>query len=400
MKPFVADPDFTLYVGDVAEVLAQLPADSIDCVVTSPPYWGLRDYGVEGQLGLEATPQAFVEQMVAVFEHVRRVLAPHGSLWLNIGDSYNSTRSGGVGNNSTLTNPERQRKLAAEVAPHRPASRTSYGTIKPKDLVGIPWRLALALQDAGWWLRAEVIWNKANPMPESVEDRPSRSHEQVFLFTKSPRYFYDFVAVREAVTGTANPRGHGINPKAEAVPDRSSGIRANAHWSSRFNETTARRNLRTVWKIASQPYDGAHFAVFPPDLVEPCILAGTSARGVCTTCGAPWEPVNEKRSLERHELPHDHPEYRPHRYVGKHDEQNGGGQRYLDVVTVDWIPGCECGTPPEPCVVLDPFMGSGTTALVARTLGRRSIGVELNPEYARLTAARLSQLSLLAEAVA
>lgn len=182
--------------------------------------------------------------------------------------------------------------------------------------------------------------------------------------------------------------------------DASSGVKQNADWSAAHAHLTARRNLRSVWRITSQPYTGAHFAVFPPSLVEPCILASTSSHGCCGACGTPWQPINEKRSLARHELPPDHPDHRPVRYLGKHDAVNGGGQRYLDVVTVDWRPGCQCRTATVPCVVLDPFMGSGTTALVARKHGRHAIGIELSPASARLAADRLSQQSLLAEASA
>jgi DNA methylase len=365
----------------------------------------LRDYGVEGQLGLEATPDEYVDAMVAVFEQVRRVLRSDGTLWLNIGDSYAAkSRGSDAGwDKSRLTNPGRvQKAQAASLRKTGERHRGQWAGVKEKELIGIPWRLAFALSDAGWYRRAEIIWDKQNPMPEAVEDRPTRAHEQVFLFSKSLRYFYDFVAVREAVTGNAYGRGDGLNPKALANPDRKAGVKQNASASAAaaIAGLTARRNLRTIWRIASQPYTGAHFAVFPPDLVEPCVLAGTSAYGCCSACGAPWWAVHEKRSLGRHELPHDHPEYRPTRYVGKHAEVNGGGQRYLDVVTVDWKAGCDCGADVMPCVVLDPFMGSGTTALVARAHGRRSIGVELSPEYARLAADRLSQLSLLAEASA
>lgn len=399
MKPFVSDPDFTLYVGDVRDVLRELPEESVHCVVTSPPYWALRDYGVDGQLGLEETPEAFVDAMVGVFREVRRVLRVDGSLWLNIGDSYASKRGGDPysGFNSRWHGYPQGRGKQAQVEgafPHH-LDRRAPG-LKHKDLVGIPWMLAFALRADGWWLRAENIWEKANPMPESVTDRPTKAHEQVFLFTKSESYFYDYVAVREAVSGTANARGAGVNPKSTEHLDASAGVKQNADWSAAHSQLTARRNLRSVWKIASRPFAGAHFAVFPPDLVEPCILAGTSARGCCSECGAPWLPVNEKLTLARHELPRDHPEYRPHRYVGKHEDTNGGGQRYLDVVTVDWRAGCECAASVVPCVVLDPFMGSGTTAWRARELGRRSIGIELNPDYAELAADRLAQQSLLA----
>lgn len=412
IAPFVADPDFTLYIGDALDVLRELPDESVHCVVTSPPYWGLRDYGVDGQLGLEPSPDEYVARMVAVFREVRRVLRADGTCWLNLGDSY----AGSWGAQSR-ENPGEQgasnlgggsmlsvRQIAAHPKTTLTGSLKNIPGLKPKDLVGIPWRLAFALQDDGWWLRSEVIWDKANPMPESVEDRPSRSHEQVFLLTKSARYFYDFVAVREvagAPTGgrqRAALRGESDRvgtAKAALSDHRDITVGRGGVWQGRRGYQPSRRNRRTVWKIASQPYDGAHFAVFPPDLVEPCILAGTSAHGCCSSCGAPWQPVNEKRSLERHELPHDHPEYRPARYAGKHENSS---QRYLDVVTVDWKPGCDCAADVAPCVVLDPFMGAATTALVARTLGRRSIGIELSPEYARLAAGRLSQLSLLAEA--
>jgi DNA modification methylase len=399
MTPFVADPDFTLYCGDVREVLAELPAESVHCCVTSPPYWGLRDYGSDGQLGLEATPDEYVAAMVGVFEQVLRVLRSDGTLWLNIGDSYASKRGGDPysGFNSRWHGYPQGRGKQAKVEGAYPTRSRRVEGLSHKDLVGIPWRLAFALQASGWCLRAENIWEKSNPMPESTKDRPARAHEQVFLFAKTPRYFYDYVAVREVASGTANA-DQASNPKAKAHADASSGVKQNADWSAAHAQLTARRNLRTVWKIASAPFDGAHFAVFPPDLVEPCVLASTSAHGCCSACGTPWQPVNEKRSLGRHELPSDHPEYRPARYIGKHDEVNGGGQRYLDVVTVDWKTGCSCSAGVAACVVLDPFMGAGTTALVARAHGRRSIGVELNPEYARLAADRLSQLSLLAEA--
>ncbi len=423
MKPYVDDSDFTLYLGEASDVLRELPDESVHCVVTSPPYWALRDYDVPATawpevtysplpgfeltvppaacaLGLEDSPEAFVGHLVHVFREVQRVLRPDGTVWLNIGDSYASkTRGSDEGwDKSRLTNPATvQKRQAASLRRTGERHRGKSSGLKPKDLVGVPWLLAFALRSDGWWLRAENVWAKQNPMPESITDRPARAHEQVFLLSKRERCFYDYVAVRETASGTAKARGTGLNPKALEHPDASAGVKQNADWAAAHAQLTARRNLRSVWQIASQPYTGAHFAVFPPDLVKPCILAGTSAHGCCTACGSPWQPVNEKRSLARHELPYDHPEYRPHRYVGKHDDVNGGGQRYLDVATVDWKPGCDCGADVGPCVVLDPFMGSGTTALVARKHGRRAIGIELSPTSARLAADRLSQQSLLAE---
>lgn len=404
MSVYVQDSDFTLYQGDVLEVLSRMPADSIDCVVTSPPYWGLRDYGVDGQLGLEPTPEEFMSSMVAVFSEVKRVLAPHGTLWLNIGDSYAGKASGGWGDDSStlragrLYQADRRRQ---EVRVNGSRDKLAPG-LKPKDLVGIPWQLALALRADGWWLRRDVVWSKPNPMPEQVEDRPTTAHEYLFLLTKSERYFYDFVSVREPVSGNAHARGNGLNPKA-AENTRAGGIKQNASFAAGVSELTARRNFRSVWEVASEPQSGAHFATFPTKLIEPCILAGSSSAGVCSECGSPWIPVNEKRSLERHELPHDHPAYRPARYEDKYEKAglNGGGQRYLDVVTTGWKRSCaHTDAPSRPSRVLDPFMGSGTTAVVARRHGRHSVGIELNAVYCELAAQRLAQQSLLVEASA
>ena len=430
MTPTVNDPDFTLYVGDALEVLREMPSDSAHCVVTSPPYWALRDYGVEPTawpevvysplpgfaltvppetcaLGLETDPYAFVAHLVAVFRELRRVIRPEATVWLNIGDCYASKARGSDRgwDASRLSNPVRlQKAQAASMRRTGERHRGKQHGLKSKDLAGIPWLLAFALRTDGWWLRGENIWDKANPMPESLTDRPARAHEQVFLLTKSDRVFYDYVAVRETASGTANARGSKLSaPKAMQHPDARAGVKQNQSAMIGFSELVARRNLRSVWRVAAQPYRGAHFAVFPPSLIEPCILAGTSAHGCCSDCGAPWEPVNEKRSLGRHELPRDHPEYRPARYIGKHDETNGGGQRYLDVVTVGWTPTCSCAAAVKPCVVLDPFMGAGTTALVARKHGRHAVGIERSPEYAEQVAERLAQQSLLAvdeEAVA
>lgn len=430
-SPFLQDIDFTLWHGDVLDILPRLEAESVHCCVTSPPYWALRDYGIEPTawpeitysplpgfevtvpptscaLGLEPTPEEFVAHLVLVFRELRRVMRPEATVWVNIGDSYASNGKKHSGGNAREPRepglhggfkvaPSSLRARSAAL----PNAKPGVGSLKAKDMVGIPWLLAFALRTDGWWLRSEVIWDKANPMPESVNDRPTKAHEQLFLLTKSERCFYDYVAVRENTSGTANARGHGMNPKAMQHADASSGVKQNASAAAAFSGLTARRNLRSVWKITSQPYPGAHFAVFPPNLVEPCVLAGTSAHGCCDACGAPHLPINEKRTLGRHELPHDHPEHRPARYIGKHQETNGGGQRYLDVVTVGWEPSCSCESGGvRPCVVIDPFGGSCTTAAVARRLGRHSVAIEKSDVYADLAAARLSQQSLLAEASA
>jgi DNA modification methylase len=284
MTPFYSDEWLTLYGGDCREVLASLPADSVDCVVTSPPYWGLRDYGNEGQLGLERTPEEYVANMVAVFAEVRRVLKPSGTCWLNLGDSYASSPPGnttkGVSGASTLhgVNGDSGRyrdTLSQSVQTKR---NTVVGGLKPKDLVGIPWRVAFALQADGWYLRSDIIWSKPNPMPESVTDRPTKSHEYLFLLTKSARYYFDADAVREAHAPSTVERGH--LPKGRSAKEREGRYGMNNIAERSYIDNPAGRNIRSVWNIATRPYPGAHFAVFPPELPERCIKAGSPQAGL------------------------------------------------------------------------------------------------------------------------
>lgn len=217
----------TIFEGDAVTVLRRLPSNSVRCVVTSPPYWGLRDYGIDDQIGLEQTMPQFIQKLVAVFAEVRRVLTDDGTLWINIGDGYTS------GNRGYRATDKKNPARAMAVRPDTPEG------LKPKDLMGIPWRLAFALQDDGWYLRTDIIWNKPNAMPESVKDRPTRSHEFLFMFSKSEKYFYNSDAVKQVADG--------------------GGL----------------RNLRTVWNVNTKPYSGAHFATFPPELVRPCVKAST-----------------------------------------------------------------------------------------------------------------------------
>ena len=272
----------TILNGDVIDCLRSLPDACVQCVVTSPPYWGLRDYGVKGQIGLEPTPEEHVEKMVEVFREVRRVLRDDGTLWLNLGDSYNG--SWGAGGDYAPGG------LRAG-QPKYPGRRIS--ALKPKDLVGMPWRIAFALQEDGWYLRSDIIWSKPNPMPESVTDRPTKSHEYVFLLSKRPRYFYDADAIREA--HKEPNRGNG---ERDRVNYNTGGIigrgRVGEYEEGVRLYNPAGRNRRTVWEIPTQPMPEAHFATFPEALVEPCIKAGTSARGACPKCGAPWRRVVER----------------------------------------------------------------------------------------------------------
>lgn len=362
-------PRWQILQGEALATLRTLPDESVHCVTTSPPYWGLRDYGtgrweggapecahtfirggtartrlhehgatrteesvkaalakvphatyksyckrcgarrIDDQLGLEDTPEEFVSKMVAVFREVRRVLRHDGTCWINIGDSYAGKAGGFQGRHG-------QRAIRTFTA--RIKIEKGGGDLKPKDLVGIPWMLAFALRADGWHLRSEVIWHKLNPMPESVRDRPTKAHEQVFLLTKSPDYYYDADAIKEPVTGNAHPRGNGVNPKAS---ENARGSKQNSSFSAALCGLVDTRNKRSVWSVASQPYDGAHFATFPPNLIAPCILAGCPAGGT----------------------------------------------------------------------VLDPFGGSGTTACVAVEHGRSAILIELNPAYVTIARERIAR---------
>ncbi len=431
--------NWRLINSDVIAGLRRLPEASVHCVVTSPPYWGLRDYGTpaqvwggdpecahewsdamrtpwanslpgpngrskngtasrqrpketgpfcqkcdawRGSLGLEPAPELFVRNLVLVFREVWRVLRPEGALFLNLGDSYYGSWQNygggarGAGKQRPLLKGSQAQNPAWEGREgYRPAATYPHSTLKPKDLVGMPWRVALALQADGWWLRSDIIWVKPNPLPESVSDRPTKSHEYLFLLTKSARYFYDQEAVREPLAESAmrqtrathrqagGSKGIAIDRSApRSLRDLKEKYAAQIIWSGRHRGWAERdksigRNLRTVWHIATEPNPDAHFAAFPQRLVEPCIKAGASEYGCCAVCGAPWA-----RS--------------------KTNQAPSG-----------WEPSCKCEAPGDPvaCVVLDPFAGTSTTGVVALRLGRRFIGIELNPEYCQISERRLRE---------
>jgi DNA modification methylase len=266
--------------GDCREVLKGLPENSVHCCVTSPPYWGLRDYGMGGQIGLEPTPAEFAAEMVAVFDEVRRVLRDDGTLWLNLGDSYmGGGRGGGAENCKQRTNVG-----SLDAAPNQ-----RVAGYKQKDLVGIPWEVAFALRKAGWWLRQDIIWSKPNPMPESVTDRCTKAHEYLFLMTKSGQYHYDADAISEAAEYTAltGQDASGFNGKHGQRAARGKALTSPRNDGNPWNENNGRgfvptsdtRNKRSVWSIPTSPFGEAHFATFPPALIEPCILAGCSKGG-------------------------------------------------------------------------------------------------------------------------
>jgi len=255
--------------GDALTELKGLPSGCVHCCVTSPPYWGLRDYGVEGQLGLERTPEEYVAKLVDVFREVRRVLRDDGTLWLNLGDSYGTVGNrNGLGSSTLQGSKSYGRGADAE----KPTREQSTG-LKPKDLVGIPWRVAFALQADGWYLRSDIIWAKPNPMPESVTDRPTKAHEYIFLLAKSERYWYDAEAIAEqSVYPDDDRKARSANGQKRMPTEIIAGIRPGS-------QTYPTRNRRSVWTVATKPFKGAHFATFPPDLIRPCILAGCPVGG-------------------------------------------------------------------------------------------------------------------------
>lgn len=408
--------NYELIQGDCLTVLKSLPANSVQCCVTSPPYYGLRDYGVDGQIGLEETPDAYVAKLVDVFREVRRVLRDDGTLWLNLGDSYGrgtrvdnpndsdrgrtgntgqvtTANAGGYGGKKYRTNvdavplihPSNERHLVAAYQQEQ---------LKPKDLIGIPWMVAFALRADGWWLRSEIIWHKKAPMPESVTDRPTKAHEQVFLLSKSANYFYDAEAIAEPISESTlrihssagvNARNEGVDWKQDHVGNGHSGL-------VNGNLRDGKRNRRSVWTLGPEPYAEAHFATMPTKLVEPCILAGTSAHGCCAACGAPWERIvertNESNWDERKQNGADSGSLR-----NGHNASHGRGVTHdlpsRATVTLAWQPTCTCNADVVPCTVLDPFNGSGTTGAVALKHGRRYVGIDLNPAYIELSHDRI-----------
>lgn len=494
-----------IIVGNCLDEMKKLEGDSVHCAVSSPPYWGLRDYGIDpsvwggdpkcehvfversfcahcsawrGTFGLEPTPELFIEHLVEIFEEVRRILRPDGTLWLNLGDSYaGSGRGGNVQGTSTLEGGQesqsasqvdrvrRGRGSTLDAGFHQSAvSAGDAGRawtpppagLKQKDLVGIPWMAAFALRAAGWWLRQDIVWHKPNPMPESTTDRCTKAHEYLFLLTKSERYVYDAVAISEEASPNSNARKPGPNslelvdrtPRSRkpAVTPKSapanSGIKANESYHEASGDLVATRNKRSVWTVATAPFAEAHFATFPPALIEPCIEAGTSERGCCVHCAAPWERITSKsRSNESGSGK-----------SGKNPEGKGGSNAQhagtpdvvrngpvITTTTLGWWPICKCdglpdippypekprrpefeheeafrtalaiwsenartidgarkamcdaegGRKTEPATVLDPFGGAGTTGLVADRLQRSAVLIEMNPEYAAMARKRI-----------
>jgi len=308
--------DIKIYQGDCLETLKQIPDGTVNCCVTSPPYFNLRDYHVEGQIGQEKTPQEYINKLSDLFEEVRRVLTDDGTLWLNLGDSY--ARQGGPCPEQSMRRKQGDKADFVHRGQAGGKSQKLPPGIKSKDLIGIPWSVAFALRNNGWYLRSEIIWEKPDCMPESVRDRPTRAHENIFLLSKSEKYFYDFDAVLEPYTEPLQRwGGDRMVPKTKSTWNEATGQEAYRDRDVRPNPNG--KNKRSVWKVSAKPFEGAHFATFPIKLIEPCILAGCPKGGV----------------------------------------------------------------------VLDPFLGSGTTLLVAMNLGRKGIGIELNDDYVKIAIDRI-----------
>ena len=378
LKPYWTTTDrqtVRFYHGDVLKVLQRMPTGIVQTVVTSPPYWSLRDYGQDKSLeiGGEKTPQEYVERIVAVFHELRRVLRDDGTLWPNLGDTYRGGKCG-------RTDTDRMNVDRFSGMRNKKPGFVSCGasTLPGGNLVGIPWRVALALQADGWILRQDIIWHKPSPMPESVTNRCTKAHEYIFLLTKRQRYFYDAEAIKEKAKSAYRSAGFLPNSKKDLAATAATAATA----ASRNGRTEELRivasNKRSVWRISTgSGYSGAHFATFPRSLVEPCILAGTSEGGCCSECRAPRQRVTE-RSVRRRSRPND--------YVKRTGEEGTGNSCAnsvdgVDVKTLGWEPTCSCGAGVVPCTVLDPFLGSGTTAVEALSRGRRCWGIDLSEEY-------------------
>ena len=402
MSLYLRDPDVELHCGDALDVLRSLPARSVHMCATSPPFFGLRDYQAERQIGLENSPEEWVSRLVEVFREVREVLRNDGTLWVEIGDSYNADHKQG-------RSSEYLEATGGNTGLNKKNSRTHEGRTapgcKPKDLIGAPWLLAFALRADGWYLRSEIIWAKPNPMPESVTDRPTKSHSQIFLLSKKPSYFYDQDALREPhkeqYIQNRSPDSYADSKSDEYRSDRRHSFVKN--YSGTVVGNPSGVNARSVWTILTEPTPFAHFATMPQKLCQRMILAGTSERGVCPECGAPWVRVVEKGEPVLNAW--------SAKGAGQYDDEIGEmrrtsveeGSTLKHVVprkTVGWRPSCDHEYPTDavcvPATVLDPFAGSGTTAVVARKLGRRAVLIELNPGYCQLASDRLGQQSLFA----
>lgn len=382
----------TIICGDVFEYLRKLPEKSIHAVVTSPPYYGQRDYGMEGQIGLENSPQAYIDRLVSVFAEIWRVLRDDGVVWLNLGDSYYNYRPGTYNDSSAQGFYRKTTNNIRDVPSNSSKRKRRLAGYREKSRMMIPAKVAIALQESGWIIRDEIIWHKTNPMPASVKDRTTGAHEMVYFLTKLPQYWSDFNAIREShltPSNVRNKRDEKYTNGAHHAP-YGSGER---EWNHPLG-----RNKRSVWSIAVEPSEIGHYAMFPTKLIEPMILAGCP-QYTCPVCGQGYKHIVKKgKSLTTVRLKRDEtgsPSQLRSVVKNNRDRYMSGRvlrkwkQEHPDI-DQGWIPNCSCLPQASvPGIVLDPFMGSGTTALVARRLGRQFAGCELNPKYATIANNRL-----------
>ena len=367
-----------------------LPDGSVHCCVTSPPYFGLRDYGVDGQVGLEKTPAEYVANLIEIFREVRRVLRDDGTMWVVIGDSFSASGKSGGGSQG-----KRWSECGADVVgPKGGKWSPPPPGYKPKDLLGIPWMVAFALRDDGWYLRMDNIWYKRNPMRESVTDRPTKCHEYMFLFSKKARYYYDKYAVMTPSAASTKARLSQNVDRQEGSHRANAGGKTNGTMKAVGDEDAA--NKLSVWDVPTKPLKIAHFATFPPALIEPCVKAGTSERGCCPKCGAPWRRVVEKSRKATRPGTATKTEGLKVADFGNRDP----GRHVTSTRTVGWESSCTCmeAREPRPCTVLDPFGGAMTTSLVSEALGRDSVCLELKPEYIEIGHRRMAEAAEKAEA--
>ncbi|MCK4240859.1 MAG: site-specific DNA-methyltransferase [Candidatus Atribacteria bacterium] len=481
IKPYYQDNLITEYHGHTPDVLKEMPPESVHCIVTSIPYWGLRDYQLKpqiwagdmdcphkwgdelprahktdgnvgvppewqrpsraaqeyktsgqfcqlcgawrGSLGLEPTAELYIQHIVQIWRELKRVLRKDGTCWLNIGDSYAS----GKGNCFNPGGGENSLGIPRKESGAHPLSRGNISDLKksglkPKDLCLIPSRVALALQADGWWLRSDIIWAKPNPMPESVTDRPTNSYEHIFLLTKSAKYFYDQDAVREIYTEPLNRYGGPSKKLTDNLKGKDNPYNS-AHRERDMRPNPTGRNLRNIWTIATEPTPEAHFATFPTKLAETCIKAGTSEKGCCSKCGAPWVRIMEKEFIPQQDvsLERGMKGAAGQKSMDKSNSWDGFPRGSTKSKTIGWKPSCECkkadiiidghtleeqiklGLPAKeginlndspisiPCTVLDPFSGSGKALIVAKKLGRKAIGIDLKQEYLDMPLDKLAQ---------
>lgn len=459
LEEYYRDGSGVLYAGDSLTVLKELPSESVDCIISSPPYFGLRNYQtatweggikdcdhianpnatkkmgnpefnenrpsreatktagyykdvcpkcgairIDKQIGIEKMPEEFVAKLVEVFHEAKRVLKDSGNLWLNLGDSYAGSW-GNSGNRPELDGKmgsQRERKTGYVshngYDNYRERTPTSYKLdgIKPKDLIGIPWAVAFALRNDGWYLRQEIIWEKLNPLPESVNDRCSRSHEHVFLLAKNRKYFFDNEAIKEPIAESSRARQKrgtsGVHKNVNGAPGQTPHSMNKPREYDKERIVSETRNKRSVWSTATSPSRSNHYASFPSNLISPMILAGTSEKGCCSQCGKPVVRMVETQNNWEERKARGEPIRHGTSGVSSFDVSVGGFESSSK--TIGWEPTCDCGKPFVPCVVLDPFVGSGTTAAVAKYLGRRYIGIDLKEEYLDISKNRLKQETL------